>query len=466
MPKFNLPRIMLAAPASGCGKTTVTCALLQWMIRRGMSVSAFKCGPDYIDPMFHSQIIGAQCRNLDLFFTGEDTVRYLFQRNCAGNEIAVIEGVMGYYDGIGVSTQASSYALAKALQTPVILVINARGMALSAAAQIKGYVEFRGDSQIKGVIINNISQTVFSELKEQITKETGIEVLGYVPKMADCALQSRHLGLVTAQEVKDLKEKLDCLADQLEKTVDIPRLLEIARTAQEISYSEPFAPQTIEEPPVNIGVAKDRAFCFYYEDNLQLLRDLGARIITFSPLEDPKIPQDLDGLLLGGGYPELYACQLSENQGMLSSIKSAIESGMPTIAECGGFMYLHRCLQTSDGAVYPMADVIKENSYPKEKLGRFGYITLTAQKDNLLCNKGEQLAAHEFHYWDSTDPGHSFTAQKPQREICWDCAYTTDYFYGGYPHLYFYSNPDTARCFLKKAREYQLKNREMRKQNG
>lgn len=463
----NVPRVMFAAASSGCGKTTVTCAVLQALKNRGIDCISFKCGPDYIDPMFHREALGIASRNLDLFFAKEQTVRYLLQKNSQGKDFALIEGVMGYYDGISTKGYASSWCLARATKTPTILILDCRGMSTSIAAQLLGYLSFEEQSQIRGVILNRISKGLYPEIKELIeSRFTNITVCGYMPKMPDCSLESRHLGLVTAGEVANLKEKLVRLGKQAEESIDLSALLSIANTAPELSEETSAQPISLPQPlsePVKIGVAKDKAFHFYYEDNLSLLTELGAQLIFFSPMQD-SLPEDLDGLLIGGGYPEVYAQTLSQNQQIRNQIKLALQNGLPCIAECGGFQYLQEELEGEDGTSYPMVGFLKGKSFRTEGLRRFGYVNLTANEDNLLCKKGEGFPAHEFHYWDSENTGSSFHAQKPMRKANWECIVANDHFVGGYPHLYFYSQPEMAKRFLEKCLTYQ-KQKEGRK-NG
>ena len=335
----NLPRLILAGTNSGCGKTTVTCAVLQALVNRGLSVAAAKCGPDYIDPMFHSRIIGAKSSNLDPFFFDENTLRFLLAQNASGCDVTVIEGVMGYYDGLGLtSTRASTYELAQKTVSPVVLVVNARGAALSVLASVRGFLDFLPDDRICGVILNGCTAMTYAPLARVLEDRLGVKACGFLPNLPDCALKSRHLGLVTAAEVADLREKMQRLAAEAEQTIDLDALLTIAREAPALDV----VPPTLPAPgaPVRIGVARDNAFCFYYEDSLGLLRTVGAELVPFSPLSDSALPAGLDGLYLGGGYPELYAAQLSENRSMCSSVRAALEAGLPCIAECGGFMYL------------------------------------------------------------------------------------------------------------------------------
>ena len=433
----KIPRILLAGTNSGCGKTTVTCAVLQALVNRGMKVGAFKCGPDYIDPMFHSRIIGAKSANLDLHFFRENTLRYLLAKNAKTQDVSIIEGVMGYYDGMGLTTtRASSYDVAKVTASPVVLVVSAKGASLSVLATIQGFLTLYPENNIKGVILNQCSAMTYGALAKAIEARLGIRAFGYLPKMADCALESRHLGLVTAAEVENLREKLQLMAQQAEKAIDLDGLLALAEEADAVAY-EPV--ELTRQESIRIAVAKDNAFCFYYEDSLEAMTEMGAELIEFSPLNDEKLPENIHGLYLGGGYPELYAEKLSENTSMLASIRGALEEGLPCIAECGGFMYLTEAI-----GEHPMVGYLPGKCFDNGKLTRFGYVTLRAKEENMLCKAGEEIPGHEFHHWDCTYPGNYFTATKSTGKS-WDCAVVTDRLYAGYPHFHFYANP----AFLK-----------------
>ena len=442
----KLPRLVIAGTNSGCGKTTVTCAVLQALVNRGLSVAAAKCGPDYIDPMFHSRIIGAKSANLDPFFFDEATLRYLLAQNAAGCAVTIIEGVMGYYDGLGLTTtRASTWETAQKTASPTVLVINARGAALSVLAAVQGFLQFQPHSGIRGVILNGCTAMSYAPLAKELEARFGIKACGYLPRLPACTLESRHLGLVTAAEVADLREKLQRLAAQAETSIDLDLLLRLANEAPPLAVCPPPLPEAGES--VRIGVARDRAFCFYYEDSLALLSSLGAELVPFSPLEDPVLPEGLHGLYLGGGYPELSAAQLSENASMRESVRAAVQKGVPCIAECGGFMYLLDAIGS-----YPMAGALPGRSFDAGKLTRFGYLTLTAQRDNLLCRAGESIAAHEFHRWDADDPGEAFLAEKPSGRR-WPCVHATGTLYAGYPHFHFYANPAFAANFLAACRK-------------
>lgn len=453
----EVPRVLLAGTHSGCGKTTVTCALLAALKARHLDVGAFKCGPDYIDPMFHREAIGVASHNLDPFFCEENLLRQLLSAG-AGRDISVIEGVMGYYDGIGLTHRASTFELASITETPVILVVNAKGMGNSVNALLKGFTEYFSNSRIKGVIFNGISGAMYKALSESIAS-FGLIPLGYLPQRPELAIESRHLGLITAAEIPDIRAKLDKLAALAAETLDIDGILRLAATASAIRSSGELIGQNVQnssDSPAGqdsrrplIAVAKDEAFCFIYAENIELLQALGCDIAYFSPLRDKALPAGAAGLYLCGGYPELHSEALAANTELLAGLRRQIQSGLPTVAECGGFMYLHEQL---DGR--PMAAVISGNAFKTASLQRFGYITLTAAEDNLLLGAGESVRAHEFHYWDSDNPGSAFQAAKAGSAKTWPCAHAAKTLYAGFPHLYFYANPAMARRFVEAAGHY------------
>lgn len=441
------PRILIAGTASGVGKTTLACGLLRLLDRRGLKVQAAKCGPDYLDPMMHTRVLGVPSRNLDLFFAGDDLVRELVAEGARSADLTVIEGAMGYYDGIAQSHDASAYDLARATKTPAVLVVDGRGRALSVAAEVAGFKHFREPSHVVGVILSRVSGGYYPTMKALVERETGVRVLGYVPELPGASLESRHLGLVAAGEVADLSQRVDLIADALEQTIDVNSLLALVHEAPDLVYQPRELPDRRSGAPT-IAVAFDEAFNFYYEDTLALLERLGARLVRFSPLEDRHLPAGTCGLYLGGGYPELHAARLSANESLRREVREAIAAGMPTVAECGGFMYLHETLEDADGVSWPMVGAVSGASFGLGRLGRFGYVTLIARRDSLLADVGESLPAHEFHYWDSEQPGDAFFAQKPQSPRGWDCVVASPTLYAGYPHLYLAACPEAAKRFV------------------
>lgn len=432
-------RLLIAGTGSGCGKTTVTLAVLSALRKRGLTLSAFKCGPDYIDPMFHRRALGLSSENLDPYFSTPDQLR----RQLAGaGGLAILEGVMGYYDGIGVCGEASTYHVAAQTGTPVVLVVNAKGMYTSVGAVLQGFCAFRPQNHIRGVIFNGVSGMVYSGLA-QIARAAGVMPLGYLPRIPESALDSRHLGLVTAQELPDIQAKLDRLGRAAEESLDLEALLTLAAQAEPLTETENAPAQPVR---VRLAVARDEAFCFVYEETLALLRRLGCALCFFSPLRDAALPPDIGGLYLPGGYPELHGAALAQNAPLLRAVRQAVEGGLPTVAECGGFLYLHETLEG-----YPMVGVIRARACRTERLQRFGYAALTTQTDSLLGPRGTTLRAHEFHYCDSTDNGTDCLAEKPSGAKSYRCGHLTETLYAGFPHLYLPAYPEVARRFVEKA---------------
>ncbi len=442
----KLPRLLLAAPSSGSGKTVITCGILEILRRRKIACVSYKCGPDYIDPMFHRYVLGISGYNLDSFFLPPEKVRSLFEEKSQGADMAVIEGVMGYYDGVaGISTHASAYEIGKITDTPAVLVVDGKQSSLSLAALVKGFLEYRPDSGIRGVILNRTSPAMAERLRPYL-EESGARLYGAVPVLKEAEWESRHLGLNIPEEQAKLREKVQALADRLEPCLDIEGLLKLAEEAPPVQKSirkqktSGFGVKELKR----IAVARDEAFCFYYQENLEWLEENGWEIVPFSPLHDHNLPcAGISAILLGGGYPEIYAKDLSENLAMLKELRSAEKQGVKILAECGGFLYLHEMLEGTDGCFYPMAGLIEGKAYRTERLSRFGYIVL-------YDRQGKRMArAHEFHYWDSTRPGKDLKAVKPLSSREWDCMIVTDQMIAGFPHLYYASGADWILRFLE-----------------
>ena len=429
-------QLVLAAPRSGSGKTTAACALLAAMADRGLTPCAFKSGPDYIDPMFHRAVLGVESHNLDLFFSAPATVRRLYAQNATGHGAAVVEGAMGYYDGLGgVSDTASAWHLADTLDLPALLVVRPKGASLTLAAELRGLLAFRTPHHIAGILLNDCKESLYKMLRPMLEKETGLPVVGYLPPLPEAAIESRHLGLKTAGEIADLQHKIQILSDTAQKTIDWTRFATL------FDRPAPAAvPRTVPPANVRIAVARDAAFCFTYAETLETLQENGAELCFFSPLQDAALPQNIGGLYLPGGYPELYAAQLAANTAMRNAIKTAVETGLPTVAECGGFLYLGQSLEGADGKTYPMAGILPGQGVKVGRLVRFGYATLTAHADSMLFAVGECLPIHEFHHWDSTANGSDFTATKSNGRS-WACGFANAHLYAGFPHLYWAGTP-------------------------
>ena len=443
-------QFLLAAPNSGSGKTTLACALLAALKNRGYAPCAFKCGPDYIDPMFHRAVLGVESHNLDLFFSSPETARGLYASGAAGHGAAVCEGAMGFYDGLsGTSTTASAWQVADTLNLPVLLVVRPKGASLTLAAQIKGLQSFRTPSHLAGILLNDCKPGLYKMLAPMLEAETGLPVAGFLPPVPEAAIGSRHLGLYTAGEVADLQQKIALLAQAAEENIHWEKLLSLCE------QPAPAAAQIKQEHKkqcVKIAVARDEAFCFTYAETLEALRENGAELCFFSPLADTALPDNIGGLYLPGGYPELYAARLAANAPLRAAVKSAVQGGLPTVAECGGFLYLGRTLQDADGTPHPMAGVLPGQGFKVGRLVRFGYARLTARADSMLFRAGETLPVHEFHHWDSTENGDAFTAAKANGRQ-WACGFANARLYAGFPHLYWAGTPLPKR-FAAAAEHY------------
>lgn len=451
MIKGSGARILIAGAGSGCGKTTVTCGLLSALKQRAVNTTAFKCGPDYIDPMFHSEVLGTKSRNLDVFLCGENTVKYLLDRDSDGSELSVIEGVMGIYDGAGFQDDTgSANHIARLTSTPELLVLNVRGKGLSLAAEAAGYLNFT-ENNIGGLILNNCSEAMYGIYKEMLKEKLGIDCYGFMPHIEEGEIGSRHLGLITADEIYDLKEKMARLGIAAESSLDIDGILALAAGASTLEYEKPELHIT-SGAKVRIAIARDKAFCFYYEDSLELLGEYGAELVPFSPLEDKGLPEDVRGVILGGGYPEVHAGRLSANKAMLDSVRKAADGGMPIYAECGGFMYLGKSIDDGEN-IYPMAGVVDSRFKLTNNLVRFGYKTLTANTENILCHKGDKIKCHEFHYSDTDEYGDCFTAVN-SRGRRWKTTVASDNILAGYPHIHLWSRPEAAGNFVDKCRKF------------
>ena len=440
-----LPRVLLCAPKSGSGKTLITCALLRALVKKGFDPCAFKCGPDFIDPMFHKSVLSVPSRNLDLIMAGEEGVRKSLIEGSKGCDIGIIEGVMGFYDGLGAEEGlGSSYDLCVRTGTNAILIVDAKGMSKSVIAMIKGYLEYGSNRVIKGVILNRVSAALVSELSTLIKRELGIPVIAALPVLKDGILESRHLGLVLPSEVPMLLSRVDSVSDELLKSLDMDGLMQIANEAGALN-----APEEKPYPQfdVTVGVAGDEAFCFYYEENLELLEKMGARIKFFSPIHDRKIPE-VSRLIIGGGYPELYAKELSENVSMRDSIKKAADLGMPILAECGGFLYLQEKLKDKEGGEYDMVGALSGSSFMTDKLSHFGYVSVSRALDNPYLTEQDRVRGHEFHYCDTTDNGEAATVTKLSSGRSWSGYQSKGNVFAGFAHLYYPSCRKVIERFL------------------
>ena len=435
---------LIAGTKSGIGKTTVSMGLMSCF----SDVSPFKIGPDYIDGKFHEYVTGNKSYNLDFFLMGEDGARESFLKHHKNFSIA--EGVMGLYDGIDNSLDNGSSAhISRILNLPVILIVDGTGRSTSVAAEIMGYQNFDKRVNIIGVIINKISsEKTYEILKEAVEKYCKIKCFGYIPKLENISLSSRHLGLVEAYEVQDLKEKIEVLKKEFQKTIDIKAIYETVEINPHYKLKNIFSDFKDKYKNIKIGIAKDNAFSFYYNDNIEFLENMGAEIKYFSPLKDEKIPDNVDMLYFGGGYPENYAAELENNISMINSIRDFYNKNGVIYGECGGFIYLSKKLIILDGKEYNFVNLTENIIEMKNRLdiGRFGYINIRYREN--LCGKG-----HEFHYSKIKEEGKEkkeFKIEKPNGRK-WECGYSSKNLLCGYPHIHFFKSSDIIFDLLNRA---------------
>jgi cobyrinic acid a,c-diamide synthase len=454
----STPRVVVAAPASGSGKSTVATGLMA-ALARDYVVHGFKVGPDYIDPMYHTAATGRPSRNLDTWMVDPDQVSATFARAAAGVDVAIIEGVMGLFDGYGASTESGSTAeVAKLLGAPVLLVLDVGKMARSAGAMALGYRDFDPQLNVAGVVCNRVGSDRHAAWVTEAVTALGLPVLGCLPKSAELHIPERHLGLHTAVERQGEAQAFLDRADALvAEHIDLRAVWRLARGAAPIQVDLPDRAlewrdeELAPTPVVRLAVARDEAFCFYYEDNLDLLRGAGAEIVFFSPLRDGSLPRDTAGLYLGGGYPELYGAQLAANDAMRDAIAAAHDARMPIYAECGGLMMLTQSLTDLDGTSYPMVGVLPGRARMRERL-RMGYRQVKAVRDCLLLRKGEITRGHEFHYSDWVDrgtPPHAYEVFPRRGERAWTEGYARGNLLASYVHLHFGSHAALARNMVR-----------------
>ena len=441
----QVPRLLVAAAGSGSGKTTVTLGLMKCLIKRGFGVQGYKCGPDYIDPMYHTRLTNRPSINIDPFFH-KGKMQHLVKKYEYGADFAILEGVMGFYDGIGSTILGSTYEVAQETQTPVILVVSVKGIANTVIPMIQGILNYRPNT-ILGVILNQCSAGFYHQIVSKIEEECKISVVGYLPENQNIRLHSRHLGLAMADEIKQWDAYLDTLTSQMEKSIDFSKLMEIAGTAKPCKEQEIHARDCY---PVKIAVAKDEAFCFYYEDNLQILKELGAELTFFSPIHDEQLPEGSCGIYIGGGYPELYARQLEDNKKIRKSIKDWCKQGKPMIAECGGYMYLGTSIKDQEGNEYEMCQAFSHKTEMGKRLNpHFGYVTVSSKDSGSLLKR--PVLAHEFHY--SVEIGDDFNCIVEKNEKRrWKSGYVSENQYCAYPHLPFRGNESFLIRFLEQTR--------------
>ncbi len=495
-------RVMITAASSGHGKTVVTMGLIGALKKRALPVLSCKCGPDYIDPMFHERVLGVPCRNLDTYLMGEDEVLQELAEAQSKEELVVVEGAMGFFDGLGMTSEHSAAYIAALSHTPVIAVLDAgRDASVPLTTDIRKDSATAGSNKnapnlsaeetkkktlravspdaepeascssileqlkilksrdekglIAGVIINRCGEDLYPRVKELIGEQfPGTECLGYLPGIEEAYFPSRHLGLVTAAEAGNFTSRSELLSSVIETCCLVDRIIRLAARAGNIPVNaQTTKAQSAGDFLCRIAVARDEAFCFTYRRALENLERAGARLCYFSPLRDRSLPEDIHGLYLPGGYPELYGGMLEENGSMRLQVLQAVSSSLPTVAECGGFLYLQKSLCDETGKAYSMTGFFRGHAKKQRKLVRFGYLELKQEeRESLLFEKGETIRAHEFHYWDCTENGDDLEALKKSKDLRWRCGFTGEELYAAFPHIYL--NRKRAERFVRAALRY------------
>ena len=445
----------IAGERSGVGKTTVTLALLAALRRRGLAVQSFKVGPDYIDPMFHQRVTGRACRNLDPVLTSEAYVQQCFQKHAATADCALVEGVMGLFDGAtGAEDYASTAHIARLLNIPIVLVIDCSRLSRSVAAIAHGYRTFDPRLQFAGVILNRVGSDRHLELLKAALDSINLPILGVLRRETALTIPDRHLGLVPTAELPDLDRLFDRLADLADTCFDWPQLLPLIQ--QPVSQSELLIANhqlPTAKSSVRIAIAQDPAFSFYYADNLDLLAEAGAELIPWSPLQDPDLPQDIQGLYFGGGFPEVFAAQLADNFPVRQAVKNAIAAGMPTYAECGGLMYLCQQIVDFEQQTWPMVGVLPTTAVMGGRL-TLGYRQAIAQQASFLFPAGTKVYGHEFHRSTMTtapNPAlfHSWRYDQSQPTEAVLEGWRSHQVHASYLHLNWGATPDIPTQFVK-----------------
>jgi cobyrinic acid a,c-diamide synthase len=440
---------VVAGTGTGVGKTTVTAALLAAFRSRGLAVQPFKCGPDYIDPAHHAAIAGRPSYNLDTWMMTAEANRAIFREACRQADVAVVEGVMGLFDGAsGDSEEGSTAEIAKLLGLPVVLIVDASNAARSLGAAVRGFRDFDPKVRLLGIILNGPAGPAHVKLLHDAVASVGVPVLGWLPRLQEAELRERHLGLITACESTWSREQLTLLAEAARRHIDLDLLLENCDIDGRYSDGHATSGRAADEfERARIGIAQDQAFCFYYQSSLDALRAAGAELVPFSPINDGALPSGLDGLYLGGGYPEVFAEQLAANRAMLQSVRQFADSGRPIYAECGGLMYLGEQLQTRDGQRYPMAAVLPLSVEMLDRLERFGYIEVELLDDCLVGCRGARLRGHSFHYSRVVGAGNLACRYRTQQVLTGSEqreGYCAGNVLASYIHLSFAGNPAAA----------------------
>ena len=455
MSEKQMPALLIAAPQSGSGKTTITCGILAALKKRGLRVQAYKVGPDYIDPGYLAAASGRPAHNLDTWLTGADAMKRIFAETADRADIAIVEGVMGLYDG-GQNGISSSAEIAGILGLPVVLVIDAKAMGESAAALALGFREYDKNINIAGVLLNRLGSDNHRRIITEAMSRINMPVVGAVMRDDSVSVSERHLGLLPKEENED-KSQLDKLAAIIEKSVDLDALLKKASLSKAISVSDAHRTDCVKK--VRIAIAKDKAFSFYYPESLSELERAGAEMVFFSPLDDKAVPT-ADGIIFGGGFPEMFAAQLADNRPMLASIAAAANAGTPIYAECGGFMYLTQGLTDFEGYLHRMAGIVPVRCKINDKLKTVGYVEAKALGDNVLCRKGTVLRGHEFHFssmeQEASGFPHAYLFTKKRSGEQYEAGYMDKNILASYLHLHFAGNPELAAAFVDNCLKFRM----------
>ncbi len=445
-----MKKIVIGGTHSNSGKTTITASILKALSAQGLGIAPFKAGPDYIDPMFHRFVCGKPSHNLDTFMVEPETIKYLFERNSAGSDISIVEGVMGLFDGLGSQHQGSTAYLSEILQAPVVLVLNAKGMSRSAAAMVSGYMNFEKNTRIQGVILNNVSgERHYSGLERAITENCNVRCLGYMPRNPEIEIGSRHLGLIPVEELPEFRNKLEIMGKMASDNIDLKAFLETAESFESSNIPDPGAEVQGTGDGLRIAMPMDRAFNFYYDDNLQLFKQAGVELVEFSPIEDKSLPENIDGLYLGGGFPEVFVKELNANQSMITDIRKRLKKGMPAYAECGGLMYLTKSIVNLDGSRHDVVGFFDCVSVMTKSLHRFGYVNVEFEDI--------EIRGHEFHHTKLEEINESefkylYNVSRVSADQNWRCGLSRKNVLAGYAHIHFYSNMEFFKKLIKRYR--------------